>query len=106
MLSASLAEGWGLTLTEAAACGTPAVATDIRGHRCSVVDGQTGVLAPPERLGEALRDRRSLDRPSSARASSGGRPLARARTLTWERSATGVLEVLHGEVLAPSGPPV
>ena len=52
--SASLAEGWGLSLTEAAACGTPAVATDIRGHRCSVVDGRTGVLAPPERLGEAL----------------------------------------------------
>ena len=43
--SASLAEGWGLTLTEAAACGTPAVATDIRGHRCSVVDGGTGLLA-------------------------------------------------------------
>ena len=49
--SASLAEGWGLTLTEAAACGTPAVATDIRGHRCSVVDGRTGVLAPPDELG-------------------------------------------------------
>ncbi len=34
VLSASLVEGWGLTLTEAAGCGTPAVATDIRGHRC------------------------------------------------------------------------
>ena len=55
VLSASLAEGWGLSLTEAAACGTPAVATDIRGHRCSVIDGQTGLLAPPDRLGEALR---------------------------------------------------
>ena len=68
--SGSLAEGWGLTLTEAAACGTPAVATDIRGHRCSVVDGQTGVLAPPERLGAALHDdadRRAL-RASAGRA--------------------------------------
>ncbi len=55
VMSASLAEGWGLSLTEAAACGTPAVASDIRGHRCSVVDGQTGILAPPERLGAALR---------------------------------------------------
>ncbi len=55
VLSASLAEGWGLSLTEAAACGTPAVATDIRGHRSSVVDGKTGLLAAPERLGETLR---------------------------------------------------
>ena len=52
--SASLAEGWGLTLTEGAACGTPAVATDIRGHRCSVVDGTTGLLADPADLGATL----------------------------------------------------
>ncbi len=44
--SASRSEGWGLTLTEAAACGTPAVATDIPGHQCSVINGVTGVLAP------------------------------------------------------------
>ena len=55
--SASLAEGWGLTLTEAAACGTPSVATDISGHRSSVVDGVTGVLVEPQRppaLADAL----------------------------------------------------
>ena len=52
--SASLAEGWGLSLTEGAACGTPAVATDISGHRCSVVDGTTGVLAADADLGAAL----------------------------------------------------
>ena len=96
VLSASLAEGWGLTLTEAAACGTPAVATDIRGHRCSVVAGETGLLAPPERLGATLataladRDLRDL----LARNA-----LERARTLTWEASATGVLRVFHGQVL-------
>ncbi|HEX4981338.1 MAG TPA: glycosyltransferase family 4 protein, partial [Ilumatobacteraceae bacterium] len=48
--SASIAEGWGLALTEAAACGTPAVATDIPGHRSSVIDGVTGLLAPPDQL--------------------------------------------------------
>ena len=32
----------------------PAVATDIRGHRCSVVNGTTGVLAGPAELGDAL----------------------------------------------------
>ena len=43
--SASIAEGWGMTLTEAAACGTPAVATDIAGHRDSVAAGRSGLLA-------------------------------------------------------------
>ena len=96
VLSASLAEGWGLSLTEAAACGTPAVATDIRGHRSSVADGETGLLAAPERLGETLRDV-LVDHAVRERLGLAARE--RARTLTWERSATGVLEVLHGEVL-------
>jgi glycosyltransferase involved in cell wall biosynthesis len=99
VLSASLAEGWGLSLTEAAACGTPAVATDIRGHRCSVVDGQTGILAAPERLGAALRTVLTDD---DLRNALGAAAVARARTLTWERSATGVLEALHGEVMRRS----
>ena len=34
--SVSLREGWGMTLTQAAATGTPAVATDIPGHRDAV----------------------------------------------------------------------
>ncbi len=43
--SASISEGWGMTLTEAAACATPSVATDIAGHRDAVVDGRSGLLA-------------------------------------------------------------
>jgi glycosyltransferase involved in cell wall biosynthesis len=94
--SASLAEGWGLTLTEAAACATPAVATDIRGHRSSVVAGATGVLAPLERLGDALADVLLDD---GLRSRLGSAALSRARMLTWDASATGILEVLHGEAL-------
>jgi len=94
--SASLAEGWGLTLTEAAACGTPAVATDISGHRCSVVDGVTGVLAPVESLGEAIADVLGDD---ASREQMGKAALARAQTLTWESSAVGVIKALHAEVL-------
>ena len=42
--SASLREGWGMTLTEAAACGTPCVATNIAGHRDAVSNQQSGIL--------------------------------------------------------------
>ena len=37
LASASAHEGWGMTITEAAACGTPAVATRIAGHADAVV---------------------------------------------------------------------
>ncbi|MBA3289256.1 MAG: glycosyltransferase family 4 protein [Acidimicrobiia bacterium] len=98
--SGSLAEGWGLTMTEAAACATPAVATDIRGHRCSVVDGVTGVLAPPSSLGAALAMVLGDD---TMRARMASAALARARTLTWDDSALGLMEVLHRVVTARSG---
>src|SRR5207302_5236678 len=44
LAASSAREGWGMTITEAAACGTPAVATDIAGHRDAIVDGTTGLL--------------------------------------------------------------
>lgn len=94
--SASLAEGWGLTLTEAAGCGTPAVATNISGHHSSVVDGVTGVLAPLDQLGMTIADV-LLDGARRQRLADGA--LARAQTLTWEASARGVLAALHGEVM-------
>lgn len=39
-------EGWGITNLEAAACGTPVVASDSPGLRDSVRDGETGYLVP------------------------------------------------------------
>jgi glycosyltransferase involved in cell wall biosynthesis len=99
--SASLAEGWGLTLTEAAACGTPAVATDVSGHRSSVVNGVTGILVPLDRLGETMADV-LLDH--DRRAAMAAAALDRARTLTWDESARGILAGLHSQlrVAAPA----
>jgi glycosyltransferase involved in cell wall biosynthesis len=89
--SASLAEGWGLTLTEAAACGTPSVATDIRGHRSSVVHGGTGDLVAVGQLGDAMAD---LLLDHDRRRRYGDAALARVRTFTWDRVATDMLQAL------------
>lgn len=97
VVSGSLAEGWGLSLTEGAACGTPAVATDIRGHRSSVVDGVTGLLVEPSRLATTIAEL-ITDRPR--REALAAAALARARTLTWDASALGVTRCLHAEVVA------
>jgi glycosyltransferase involved in cell wall biosynthesis len=49
-------EGWGITVMEAAACGTPSIASDSPGLRDSVRDGTTGFLVP-HGSAEALAER-------------------------------------------------
>lgn len=95
--SASAREGWGMTLTEAAACGTPAVATRIAGHADAVVDGVSGVLAEgtPTALGAAMA-RVLSDDTERARLASGA--LERARRLTWSNTATTLMRVIADEV--------
>lgn len=95
--SASLSEGWGLSLTEGAGCGIPAVATDIRGHRSSVVDGVTGILAAPGDLADAMT-RVLTDH--ELRHQLGAAAETRVRTMTWDSSAAGVMSVLHRAVTA------
>jgi len=93
--SASVREGWGMTLTEAAACGTPAVVTDIAGHRDAVEDGVTGILArDPDGLVAGL------DRLLGDEALRGAMSVAaaeRASRFTWDNTARRVLEVLADE---------
>jgi glycosyltransferase involved in cell wall biosynthesis len=91
--SASSHEGWGMTLTEAAACGTPVVATRIAGHADSVLDGVTGVLvdARADAFGAALADLLTDDR-ARRRLANGAQ--ARAGELTWEATATGLMAAL------------
>jgi rhamnosyl/mannosyltransferase len=45
--SQSDTEGFGMVILEAAACGTPAVATRVGGIPAAVVNGATGLLVPP-----------------------------------------------------------
>jgi len=42
----STKEGWGISVVEAAACGTPTVAYDVVGLRDSVKNMETGLLVP------------------------------------------------------------
>ncbi len=94
--SASAREGWGLSLTEAAACGTPAVATAIAGHADAVHDGRSGLLtaATAGELGAALA-RVCTDHGLRERLGAGA--LARASTLSWETTALGVMRTLAGQ---------
>jgi glycosyltransferase involved in cell wall biosynthesis len=95
--SASIAEGWGMTLTEAAGCGTPSVATDIAGHRDSVAPNLSGLLARNSRefteqvaavlTNTALREQLSVG------------ALQHAATLTWTATALGTFTPLAEDAI-------
>jgi glycosyltransferase involved in cell wall biosynthesis len=95
VMSASYAEGWGMSLTEGAACGTPAVATDIAGHRGAVIDGVSGLLVDEstgagglaEAVESVLGDRARWSALSAA-------ALEHAKSLSWDEVARRHLEVL------------
>lgn len=46
IMQTAIEEGWGLTITEAASQGTPAVAYSVAGLRDSVKHGRTGLITP------------------------------------------------------------
>ena len=79
-------EGWGLTVMESNALGTPVVATDADGLRDSVRHGETGFLVSDgdidgfaERIGDLLHDDHLSETMSAA-------ALAWAKRFDWERA--------------------
>ena len=93
-------EGWGITVIESNAAGTPVVGSNVQGLRDSIVDGKTGLLAEPgssadlaQKILSLLKDRERLQKmEAEARAW--------AATFTWERSAEYFLERAKQEIAA------
>ena len=91
---ASAIEGWGITVIEAGACGTPSVASDAPGLREALLDGETGLLAPHgdvEALAAAIR-RLVTDDELRGRLGAGARRYA--ESLSWERASAAIEEFL------------
>ena len=99
--SSSVREGWGMTLTEAAACGTPAVATRIAGHIDAISEGQSGLLVDDDADLARQLARLSTDDALRERLRHGA--LAHAAGFTWATTATRILETLAEEVVGHRG---
>ena len=87
LLLPSVKEGWGMVVTEAAACGTPAIVSNVSGLQDSVIDKKTGIILSKnpsaEELAEAIvkfiQDKAFRDQVSHG-------ALAWSRNFTWEKS--------------------
>ncbi|MGE0877537.1 MAG: glycosyltransferase family 4 protein [Acidimicrobiia bacterium] len=95
LASASAAEGWGMTITEAAACATPAVVSDINGHRDAVAADRSGLLANGDiELANALV-RVLTDERFRRRLAAGA--LDHATRYSWEATAMATMRILAEE---------
>lgn len=97
----SASESFGLVALEAAACGTPVVATNVGGLKRIVRDGETGYLVPrqPAAFAAAL-SRLLADR--GARERMGAKAVRLASAYPWSRTADSLLDA-YASVLACPG---
>jgi glycosyltransferase involved in cell wall biosynthesis len=92
----SAAEGWGLSVVEAAAWGVPCLALRVPGVRDSVVNGRTGWLVDePHQFGEALVEKLKalMDEDYAREVSTDCQDWARC--FTWDRSSVLLAGVLQ-----------
>jgi glycosyltransferase involved in cell wall biosynthesis len=95
-VTTSLKEGWGLTVIESNACGTPSIAADVPGLRDAVREGETGLLYPHgdyralgERMIRLLED-------GEFRARLGEGAVRWAGTFNWSDAAEKTVAFLSG----------
>ncbi|MEP6621175.1 MAG: glycosyltransferase family 4 protein [bacterium] len=87
LVFASPKEGWGITNLEAAACGTPVVASNSPGIRESVMNGETGFLVTHGDTQGMAAAMGRLAADAGLVTSLGVKARAFAETFTWERAA-------------------
>lgn len=93
--SSSVREGWNMTLTEAAACGTPTVATRIPGQVDAVAEGVSGLLADDET--EMARHLAAIATDTALRDRLSEGALGHSAQFTWEATARSILTALAEE---------
>jgi glycosyltransferase involved in cell wall biosynthesis len=95
-------EGWGITNIEAAACGTPALASDSPGLRESVLHGETGYLVPHGDAAALAARMVELAVDPARGVLLGRRGRVFAEGFSWERAARATEAHLQ-HTLAPGG---
>ena len=95
LCSPSLVEGWGLVITEAAACGTPTLAYDGGGSSEAIINGETGYLVKNGDV-QALSDRIvTLNQDDQLRRSMSAAAIEYSNKFDWETSASETLKILE-----------
>jgi glycosyltransferase involved in cell wall biosynthesis len=92
LVSASHSEGWGMTITEAAACGTPCVVTANHGHCAAATHNVTGLIVEDD--AELAKGIVQVLTDNALRDSLTNGARTHAAKFHWDRTATILLQTL------------
>lgn len=92
-VSASLYEGFGLTLLEAMACGSPVVASDIGAHR--EVAGEAALLFDPASTDELLLVLKRLCTEADLREKLKAAGFERVKRFSWDKHVSELLQTIE-----------
>jgi len=95
VVNPSAKEGWGLTVIEANACGTPVVAAEVPGLRESVIHGETGLLYPHSDIEALSKAIIRLLRSEELRRNLGEKSKDWAKEFSWEKATQKVEAVME-----------
>lgn len=98
VVNTSSKEGWGLTVVESNACGTPVIAADVPGLRDSVVNGSTGVLYPFGDVPALTATMRSLLLDPERRSRLAAAAVEWAAKFDWEKATDETLAFLEATI--------
>ena len=87
IVSSSFVEGWGMTIIESAACGTPAVAYDVAGLRDSVSNNETGLLVSDGNVTALAQNLLRVLQDEQLRVKLGNNALDRTKQFSWDKVA-------------------
>lgn len=91
-------EGWGITVIEAMACGTPVIASNVAGLKDSVVDGVTGLLVPVKSVAMLSEKMLLLANDHKLRTTLRNNAKKYASQFTWTKAAEKCIETIKASL--------
>lgn len=88
-------EGWGITVIEANASGTPVIASNVPGLVDSVIDGKTGILVKVHDVEQMSKAMEKLIKSEKLRKQLSREGLVWAKNFSWDKSANTFLSILY-----------
>jgi glycosyltransferase involved in cell wall biosynthesis len=88
-------EGWGVTVIESNACGTPVVASDVPGLRDAVVDGESGFLVPHGDVEAMAEKLRLLLQDQALRDTMSRKAVEWSARFSWDESARSLMREIE-----------
>jgi glycosyltransferase involved in cell wall biosynthesis len=98
MVQPSMVEGWGITVIEANASGTPVIASDVYGLRDSVVNGKTGVLVNPKNIDDFASAMINLTAKFEYRQMLSKEASIWSKNFSWDKSAAQMQSLIEKTV--------